>query len=349
MHRDQNRITELSKPKDRHVYSLYAHDIVRLLDCDDRSVEALLQSLPFSSDDTTAGTETELQAAVIGEKNDVDLPLIIEQSNYYANIMRRTVSGDTSKKLIADLDRFLNTNHEKVWENSYVRLPRSALSPFAYTMFRSDLRANKDITISELRTDAHKFVIKQSGEQFLRIPVSYLLKLALADVVSFQSSIPRIIQKTGYELTRNFTNDNTSPETHSFHVVKAKSGEDIGKAIGKDISRRFLLSQLLVMYANKKFLLSRYGQQAILYFSPHPPLRQKKLNACISDAFYRELFMSPCLSGWNDGEAKHNYMHLCHEVLSRSHLNAVVKLRDAGILLSNLAILPYNIKYKPCQ
>jgi hypothetical protein len=340
MHRDQNRITELSKPKDRHVYSLYAHDIVRLLDCDDRSVEALLQSLPFSSDDTTAGTETELQAAVIGEKNDVDLPLIIEQSNYYANIMRRTVSGDTPKKLIADLDRFLNTNHEKVWENSYVRLPRSALSPFAYTMFRSDLRANKDITISELRTDAHKFVIKQSGEQFLRIPVSYLLKLALADVVSFQSSIPRIIQKTGYELTRNFTNDNTSPETHSFHVVKAKSGEDIGKAIGKDISRRFLLSQLLVMYANKKFLLSRYGQQAILYFSPHPPLRQKKLNACISDAFYRELFMSPCLSGWNDGEAKHNYMHLCHEVLSRSHLNAVVKLRDAGILLSNLAILP---------
>ena len=340
MHRDQNRITELSKPKYRHVYSLYAHDIVRLLDCDDRSVEALLQSLPFSSDDTTAGTETELQAAVIGEKNDVDLPIIIEQSNYYANIMRRTVSGDTPKKLIADLDRFLNTNHEKVWENSYVRLPRSALSPFAYTMFRSDLRANKDITISELRTDAHKFVIKQSGEQFLRIPVSYLLKLALADVVSFQSSIPRIIQKTGYELTRNFTNDNTSPETHSFHVVKAKSGEDIGKAIGKDISRRFLLSQLLVMYANKKFLLSRYGQQVILYFSPHPPLRQKKLNACISDAFYRELFMSPCLSGWNDGEAKHNYMHLCHEVLSRSHLNAVVKLRDAGILLSNLAILP---------
>jgi hypothetical protein len=50
--------------------------------------------------------------------------------------------------------------------------------------------------------------------------------------------------------------------------------------------------------------------------------------------------MSPCLSGWNDGETKHNYMHLCHEVLSRSHLNAVVKLRDAGILLSNLAILP---------
>ena len=79
-----------------------------------------------------------------------------------------------------------------------MRLPRSALSPFAYTMFRRDLRANKDIKVSELRTDAHKFVIKQHGEEFLRVPASYLLKLALADVVNFQSSIPRIIQKTGF-------------------------------------------------------------------------------------------------------------------------------------------------------
>ena len=333
-------VYDLNRIREEQIYNLIPHDFIRILDCNDSSIDALVCSLPFSNGDTTAGTETELQAAVMGEKNDIDLPLVIEQSNYYINIMRRTVSGDAPKKLIADLDRFLNTNHEKVWENSYVRLPRSALSPFAHTMFRRDLRANKDIKVSALRTDAHKFVIKQHGEEFLRVPVSYLLKLALADVVNFQSSIPRIIQKTGYELTNNFTNDNTSPETHSFHVITVKPREDIGRAISKDISRRFLLSQLLVMYANKKFLLSRYGQKAILYFSPHPPLRQKKLNACISDAFYRELFMSPCLSGWNDGEAKHNYMHLCHEVLSRSHLNAVVKLKDAGILLSNLAILP---------
>lgn len=33
-------------------------------------------------------------------------------------------------------------------------------------------------------------------------------------------------------------------------------------------------------------------------------------------------------------------MQLCHEVLSRSHLNAVVKLRDAGIVTSNLVVLP---------
>lgn len=326
--------------REGQVYHLYSHDIAGLLGCSIRTADNYIQSLPFSVNDTTAGTETELQAAVIGEKDAVDLPVSIENSNYYANIMRRTASGDSPKRLMADLDCFLNINPELVWENSYVRFPRSTLSPFADAMFRRDLRANKDVKMSELRTDAHRFVIHHRGEEFLRIPVSYLLKVALADAISHKPSIPHVIQRTGYELTRNFTNDNTSPETHSFHVVRGNLRDGIGKAIAKDVSRRFLLSQLLVMYANKKFLLARYGQQATLYFSPRPPLRQKKLNACISDAFYRDLFMSPCLSGWNDGEAKHNYMHLCHEVLSRSHLNAVVKLRDAGILLSNLAILP---------
>ncbi len=197
-------VYDLNQIREEQIYHLVSHDFIRILDCNDSSIDALVCSLPFSNGDTTAGTETELQAAVMGEKNDIDLPLVIEQSNYYTNIMRRTVSGDAPKKLIADLDRFLNTNHEKVWENSYVRLPRSALSPFAHTMFRRDLRANKDIKVSALRTDAHKFVIKQHGEEFLRIPVSYLLKLALADVVNFQSSIPRIIQKTGYRANEQF-------------------------------------------------------------------------------------------------------------------------------------------------
>jgi hypothetical protein len=94
------------------------------------------------------------------------------------------------------------------------------------------------------------------------------------------------------------------------------------------------------MYANKKFSLEETGQKAFLYFSPHPPVRQKKLNECISDSFYRELFMSPCLSGWDNGQAKHGYMCLCHQVLSRSQLNAVAKLKDAGIIVRNLAVLP---------
>jgi len=50
--------------------------------------------------------------------------------------------------------------------------------------------------------------------------------------------------------------------------------------------------------------------------------------------------MSPCLSGWNDGEEKHRYMHLCHKVLSRSQINAVKKLREAGIIVNNLVVLP---------
>ena len=33
-------------------------------------------------------------------------------------------------------------------------------------------------------------------------------------------------------------------------------------------------------------------------------------------------------------------MHLCHQVLSRSQLNAVVKLREAGIIANDLIVLP---------
>ena len=78
----------------------------------------------------------------------------------------------------------------------------------------------------------------------------------------------------------------------------------------------------------------------MVFYSPHPPIRQKRVNACISDAFYRELFMNPCLSGWSRGEQKHEYMHLCHRVLSRSQLNALGKLREAGIITRNLVVLP---------
>jgi len=48
------------------------------------SREELAATLPFSLDDVTAGSESELQAVVCGAKEDVDLPLIIEQSNFFA-------------------------------------------------------------------------------------------------------------------------------------------------------------------------------------------------------------------------------------------------------------------------
>ncbi len=120
---------------------------------------ALGETLPFSGSDATAGAETELQAAVIGRRSDVDLPIMIEQSNYYANIMRRTAAGDTPRKVITDLEKWLTSNQENVWENSWVRFPRAVLSSFAEDVFRKDLLADKQSRNAVLRSDAHKFVV----------------------------------------------------------------------------------------------------------------------------------------------------------------------------------------------
>lgn len=293
----------------------------------------------FSPDDTTAGSETELQAAVGGNKADVDLALSIEESNYLANIMRRTAAGDTPRKIGAELNRFLNDSSRNIWENSWVRFPKAALNTCALATLHHDLLADKANAAGGLRSDADKFTYRLHGSEFLRVPISYLVKLALADILGSPHVHP-LVQRTGVRLLDHFLSDNTSPETHSFHLATGSLKEGPGRGLARETAKRFLLTQLLVMYANGKFELGRNGQKAMLYFSPHPPVRQKKLNDCISDFFYRELFMSPCLSGWDRGEAKQGYMHLCHEVLSRSQLNAVAKLRDAGIITSNLVVLP---------
>jgi hypothetical protein len=293
----------------------------------------------FSPADTTAGAEMELQAAVEGRKNDVDLPLTIERSNYLANVMRRAAAGDAPRKLAAELGRFLEENDRNVWENSWVRFPRAALNPFALEVLRLDLRADKGDEASAPRADAHKFSFTEAGTEFLRVPVSYLVKLALADAVGTDDIHP-VVRRTGTRLLDHFLSDNTSPETYSFYIVRGDRSEGPGKGLAREAAKRYLLTQLLVMYANAKFGLAESGQKAVIYLSPHPPIRQKKLAACISDSFYREIFMSPCLSGWDKGEAKQDYMRLCHEVLSRSQLNAVAKLHDAGIITSNLVVLP---------
>lgn len=304
------------------------------IDGDYRSGEFL-----FSPSDTTFGTETELQTAVMGSRFNVDLPLTIERSNYFANIVRRIERGDAPRKLFHGLERYLSDNEDGMWENSFVYFPRTCLSDEACKVFRGDLLADKEDEAKGLRSDVHKYVILRDGRECLRVPVSYLLKLALADAVNCFPPAHEAIRRKGMRLMDCFTNDNTSPETHSFRVGSA--GRDgIGVAAAREMSRRFLLTQLLVAYVNEKFLLRENGQEVVVYFSPHPPVRQRRLNSCISDAFYRELFMSPCLSGWREGEKKHAYMHLCHEVLSRSHLNAVLKLREAGIILNELIVLP---------
>ncbi len=302
--------------------------------------DRFLESLPVSANDTTGGSETELQAAVMGRKDEVDLPLSIEHSNYYSNVLKRIAAGDTPKKVITDLEQYLNNNSEGVWENSWVRFPRRVLSSFANQIFESDLLADKRDPRSGQRSDVSDFVFHEQGEELLRMPVSYLIKLSLADVLGSQRRLPRWIRQTGTRLMSHFLNDNTSPETFSFHTVPLRLEAGLGRALARETSKRFLLTQLLLMYANDRFGLRSSGQEAWIYFSPHPPIRQKLLNGCISDSFYRKLFMSPCLSGWDKGESKRDYMHLCHQVLSRSQWNAVAKLREAGILSSDLVALP---------
>jgi hypothetical protein len=313
--------------------------LIHVLGIDTATPEGLARTLPFTPSDTTAGAENEYQTAVEGARHHVDLACEIEDSGFFRNLKKRAQRGDTPRSTVAALEAFLSENDSGVWENSWVRFPIEALSPFARAVFREDLRSDKSCADSPRRSDACRFSINEDGRERLRIPISYLLKLALADAVG-DPSVHATVRETGRSAMNHFLSDNTSPETFSFHPVPMDEQFGMGQGLARETSLRFLLSQLLIQYANRKFGLIDSGQRAALYFAPHPPVRQKRLNNLIPDSFYRSLFMSPCLSGWNDGEAKHRYMHLCHTVLSRSQLNAVIKLREAGIVANNLVVLP---------
>ena len=278
---------------------------------------------------------------VIGDRDRVDLPLEIEASRFYANLQRRTQSGESPRKNITLLQEYLENNRERIWENSWVRFSRRRLCDHALQIWNQDLLANKNKPSGGQRTDLQRFqIVGRKGEDCLRIPVSYLLKLALADFLGRRGNEHDRIQTTGVALLDHFSSDNTSPETFSFHVEQLSPSRGMGCQVARETAKRYLLTQLLVAYANHQFGLVEDDQKVLVYFSPHPPVRQQHLNDLISDSFYRHLYMSPCLSGWNQGEEKFHYMELCHQVLSRSRLNAVAKLREAGIILNNLTVLP---------
>ncbi|GBC61873.1 hypothetical protein DENIS_2835 [Desulfonema ishimotonii] len=322
----------------------YGEGLPRLLDLmgisPDAPPEIFTESIPFSLNDTTAGAENELQAVVVGQKADVDFPLTIEASNYYKNLVRRAAAGDTPRRMISDLQEFLDENPDNVWENSWVRFPRAVLNEYARRIFDSDLLADKQCPDGPARCDAGKFVFRNRGKRWLRVPISYLLRLSLADVIGASPEIHPALRTAGEQFSGHFLNDNTSPETVSFYPVRLTRRAHMGQGIARETLKRFFLSQLLTQYANRRFGLIENGQQALVYFAPHTHTRQKRLNDLISDSFYRELFMSPCLCGWDRGEDKHRYMGLCHKVLSRSQLNAVSKLREAGIITRNLVVMP---------
>ena len=304
-----------------------------------RSSESLARTLPFSGADTTGGVENELQASVAGEADCVDLPMSIAASDMFANICQMARAGDTSPRLKEDLEAYLHHNGGNIWENSWIQFPEKRLSPFTARVFQGDLRADKGAAESPLRRDADRFRCRRDGEDHIRIPISYLMKLALAEAVASPQTDP-MIRSEARRMMAHFISDNTSPETHSFYTPTLEQGRQRGQAVADETVKRLVFSQLLVMYANRRFGLLEHGQRALVYTAPHPPQRQKQLNELIPDAYYRELFMSPCLSGWDRGEDKQDYMALCHTVLSRSQLNAVKKLRDAGIITRNLVMLP---------
>lgn len=306
---------------------------IKVLDADG------VESLPFMPSDLTIGAENEYQVAVIGKPTDVDLPIAIQESSYYGNLVRRTASGDVSDSQLELLNSFISENDDNTWENSWVYFPLKRMNVFSRETFEADLKVDKDDPASTLRSDHDRFIVERKGETMIRVPVSYLLKLALADIVgTLEESDPAL--EPAVRLMDHYLNDNTSPEVHSFYVCKCGNASGMGKAIANETLQRFYFTQLLVAYANTKFGLEEHGQRVRLYFSPHPPVRQKKLNDMIPDSFYRELFINPCLAGWKRGEEKQEYMGLCHQVLSRSHLNAISKLKEAGIINNNLVVLP---------
>ena len=297
-----------------------------------------LDQLPFTAGDATGGSEDELQAVVVGSSTHCDLPLTIRESRFFRNIARRSASGEAPRRTLSELELFLNDSRG-VWENSWVRFPESRLSRYARQVLDDDLQVTRDGVIAE-RPDASRFRFVHGRETWLRIPVSYALKLSLADLVGSQPHMPEPMRNEALRMMRHFLNDNTSPETTSFHIVAGNGRYSLGERVAREAARRFLFTSLLMSWANRRFGLLENGQRALVYHAPVPSVHQEALSGCISDSFYRELFMSPCLSGWSDGEAKYQYMHLCHQVLSRSQLNAVAKLREAGIIANDLIVLP---------
>lgn len=294
---------------------------------------------PFVGDDCSAGMEYELQVAVEGTHSDVDLPITIKNSTYYRNVVKRAERGDLSSTVVEGLKSYLYDNTSNIWENSWVRLKEVYLSQYSREVLRQDFLADKEDSARGVRKDIKRFQCNYRNKEYLRLPISYLLKLSLADIISKDDGFSAECRDTGEKLLNNLVSDNTSPEILSFTIPRAHQ-KSIGDLAAEETARTYLMNQLLVQYANREFGLLDSGQKCLLYFAPHAPSRQKRLNDLVPDGFYRHLFMSPCLSGWARGEEKHKYMEVCHKTLSRSQLNTIGKLKDAGILTNNLVTLP---------
>ncbi|MCB1734998.1 MAG: hypothetical protein H6981_02090 [Gammaproteobacteria bacterium] len=301
-----------------------------------------LHALPFAPGDITVGSESELQTAVIGSADKVDLPRRILDSDYFANIAERAQRAESSPRPATRLQRFVEENPEQVWENAWVRLPWASLNPRACQLWSQDMLRDREDPSKGPRSDRARFhSLDEHGALWLRVPISYLLKLALAQLAGDYAPRSAHRAETAERLMAHFLNDNSSPETFSFHVSEPVGRDgSVGEAVAVETGKRFLLTQWLLAYAEQAFALAAHGQRPLAYYSPHAPVRLHDLNDSVSDSFFRELFLSPCLSGWRHGEEKHRYMALCHTVLSRSQLNGLQVLREAGVIVNNLVVIP---------
>lgn len=299
-----------------------------------------LPSVPFATpEDITIGVENEWQVCVKGEQDCIDLVQTIRASHHYKDLCDRTTSGDIPRIRLQELDHWLEHNPEGIWENSWVRIPCSRLAVSVKDVFENDLRKERSSPDSPRRNDADRFFLDINGKPCIRVPVSYMLKLSLHQHLASRP-FPKLVQNFGLKIAECFSSDNTSPEISSFYPAPYQCDGAPGQPIAEETMRRYLLTQWLASYANQYMGVEELGQHVLVYASPHPPLRQQVLNTMIPDSFYRELFISPCLSGWENGEAKFHYMNLCHKTLARSQINAVHKMKEAGIIQNNLVILP---------
>lgn len=284
--------------------------------------------LPFSRLDVTAGTENELQVAVRGAADRVDLPRSIATSSYYQTLSEYAGHCPESARERDRVQRYLDAGADAYWEHSWVRMPRATLSPTA--------RRRLDQTLAQ-RSDHERYRVRIQGEDGVRLPMSYVLPLALQDCLATSSDLPASVYRTGERLAQVYTNDNSSPELLSLFVVPTADGRRLGPAVVEENQFQFLLSQLLVEYANEKFGLHASGQSVSLYFAPTPGPRQRLLGASLPIDLYRELIVNPCLAGFDDGEAKRRYMHRCHESLTRSAEVAHERARAAGLTRRRLS------------
>lgn len=170
-----------------------------------------VESLPFGSGDVTAGTETNFRRWSWGNTRQ-SIFHSPSSARSTTQTSRRISVGEASTELIRELQKFLSDNDEQVWDNSWVRFPRKYLSQFASNLLDEDLKVNSGEG-GEARSDRDKFVFATNWGEWVRVPISYLVKLALADVVGTQPELASPIKATAVGLLQHFANDLTSPET----------------------------------------------------------------------------------------------------------------------------------------